>query len=795
MNRHCLELLEFAKVREALAGLTVLEAARAALAELIAPGTDAREIALRRDQTSELVALLTGGHAAEIVPLADPRPALDRVRIAGSHLDPTELLQVGLLLRNATKVRQFFKTHAEAAPLVNRLAGGLLVLSDLEQAIDRAIGDDGTVRDSASPELHHIRRSLAEARRRIERKLENLLHNPDLADAFAGDRPTQRGGRLVLPVKASRWTALGGLVHDRSQTGQTFFVEPPEVVEMGNDLQNLAAEEEMEVRRILLALTERLRPHLDTMRFSFQVLIQIDVVQAAARLSRRYNMVPAAIAAPGEVTELVDARHPILQAALDADRRAEQLVPLTLRFDKGLRTIAITGSNTGGKTVALKTIGLLALMAQSGLHLPARRATLPIFDDVLVDIGDEQSIEQSLSTFSGHMTQIVSVLKNTTARSLVLLDELGSGTDPAEGGALACSILQSLADRGATTIATTHLREVKIYCDEHPGMQNAAMEFDLATLRPTFKLIQGQPGQSHALTIARRLGLPDEVFERARSLMSDEHLNLEQLLARATEDRRRLTVELETASHDREIAASERQKLQDELAELKRDRKALLQEAYREASGIVDNTKREMQQVLREAKEKVAGGVTGVEPLREKVRQRKEAMTRGAAASEERHRPRVSAEAIRPGQTVYLETFRANGTVQEVNLRKGRASVLVRGLAVEVKISDLSLPEDSPASKAAATPAQFTSAAYQSAPLEINLIGRHVVEAVEELDRFLDQACLADYAQVSVIHGRGTGALMRGLHEHLRGHRLVESFRSGNQAEGGVAVTVVKLKE
>ncbi len=794
MNRHCLELLEFAKVRQMLSGLTVLEAARAALPDLVAPGTDAAEIALRRDQTSELVALLGGGHAVEIMPLVDPRPPLDRSRIAGSHLDPSELLQVGLLLRNAAQVRQFFKTHAEAAPLVNRLSGGLLVLADLEQALARAIGDDGTVRDSASSELQRLRRSLGEARRRIERKLESMLHNPDLADAFAGDRPTQRGGRLVLPVKASKWTTLGGLVHDRSQTGQTFFVEPPEVVELGNDLQNLAAEEEAEVRRILLALTERLRPHLDTLRFSFQVLIQIDVTLAAARLSRRYDMTPALIAAPGEPTELVDARHPILQAALDADRRADQLVPLTLRLDRKLRTIAITGSNTGGKTVALKTIGLLALMAQSGLHLPVRRATLPIFDDVLVDIGDEQSIEQSLSTFSGHMTQIVSVLRNATARSLVLLDELGSGTDPAEGGALACSILQSLADRGATTVATTHLREVKIYCDEHPGMQNAAMEFDLASLRPTFRLIQGQPGQSHALTIARRLGLPDQVFERARSLMSDEHLNLEQLLARATEDRRRLTVELETAGRERETATAERQQLQTELAELKHNRKALLQEAYREASGIVDNTKREMQQVLREAQEKVVGGAAAVEPLREKVRQRKEAMTKGAAAAEERHRPRVRSDELRPGQTVYLETFRANGVVQEVNLRKGRATVLVRGLAVEVKISDLSLPEDSPVEKGAATPTQVRREA-QAAPLEINLIGQRVAEAVEQLDRFLDQACLADYDQVSVIHGRGTGALMRGLHEHLRGHRLVASFRSGNQAEGGVAVTVVKLKE
>jgi DNA mismatch repair protein MutS2 len=794
MNQHCLDLLEFAKVRQALAGLTVLEAARAAVAELVTPGTDAGEIATRRDQTSELVGLLVGGRSVEIVPLADPRPALERARIADSHLDPAELLQVGLLLRNAAKVRQFFKTHAEAAPLVNRLAGGLLVLGDLEEAIGRAIGDDGAVRDSASPELRHLRHSLSEMRRRIERKLESLLHNPDLADAFAGDRPTQRGGRLVLPVKATRWTVLGGLVHDRSQTGQTFFVEPPEVVELGNDLQNLAAEEEAEVRRILLALTERLRPHLDTLRFSFQVLILIDVLQASARLAHRDDLVPARIAAPGEATELVDARHPILQAALAADRRADQLVPLTLRLERNLRTIAITGSNTGGKTVALKTIGLLALMAQSGLHLPARRATLPIFDDVLVDVGDEQSIEQSLSTFSGHMKAIVAVLGRATARSLVLLDELGSGTDPAEGGALACSILQSLADRGATTIATTHLREVKIYCDEHTGMQNAAMEFDLATLRPTFRLIQGQPGQSHALTIARRLGLPDDVFERARSLMSDEHLNLEQLLARATEDRRRLTEELETASHERETAAAERQKLQADLAELKRGRKALLQEAYREASGIVDNTKHEMQQVLREAKEQAAGGQANVEPLREKVRQRKAAMAKGAAAAEERKRPRVPPEALREGQTVYLETFRATGIVQDVNQRKGRATVLVRGLAVEVKISDLSLPEESPAEQAAATPVQFSRNA-QATPLEINLIGQRVAEAVEQLDRFLDQACLADYEQVAVIHGRGTGALMRGLREHLKGHRLVASFRSGNQAEGGVAVTVVKLKE
>ena len=794
MDTHSLRLLEFDKIQHAVAAGAVLEASREAVGQYIVPATDAALVAERRDTIAEIMVLLRNGHDIPLAYLADPRESLKRAHIAASLLSAAELAHVALLLRNASDIKRFFKAHHADAPLAGRLAGGLVALPEVYAALGRAITEDGTVADDASPELRRLRRSIRTTTGRIEKRLMTLLHNPDMQDAFSADRPTQRNGRLVLPMKSNRWTAVGGLVQDRSHTGQTFFVEPAATIEMGNDLQNLAADEEAEVRRILLELTARLRPYLDDLRDAFNVLIRIDLLRAAAQMAHRGHMLPAELAPPGAPLELVDARHPILESALAAEGRSGDLVPLSVRIGPDVRVLAVTGSNTGGKTVALKTIGLLALMAQAGLPVPARRAALPLFDRVLVDIGDEQSIEQSLSTFSGHMSQLVGVLRRATERSLVLLDELGSGTDPAEGGALACAILQSLADRRSTTLATTHLREVKIFCHDRPAMQNAAMEFNAETLRPTFRLVQGEPGQSHALTIAERLGLPEGVIRRAREFLSDEHLNLESLLSRMSEERRQLRDELETAERERKAAATQRARLEAELDESKKERKALLRKAYHEAAGIVDNTRREMREVVREARQKAEEGPADVEALREKVHGKRQRLATGSRQTRERVRPRLRPESLREGQTVYVETFRANGTIESINRHRSRVTVSVGGLSVEVKAADLSHPDGEPVEPKGSPHAQVTRTS-DDVPMDLNLIGQRAAAAVANLEQFLNQACLSDYGLVHVIHGRGTGALMRAVHEYLRGHPLVDSFRSGDEGEGGIAVTVVKLKE
>ena len=793
MDRHSLQLLEFDRITASIAAGAVLEATRAAVDRLVVPTTDRVAIAQRRDAIAEMVALMRDDKDVPVVPLEDPREFLHRAHIEDSHLSGPELAQVTLLLANGSAIKRFFKAHHDTAPGVSHLAGQLLALPEVQRGLARAIAEDGSVADGASPELRRLRRDISRTYGRIERRLLTLMHDGDLQDTFSGDRPTLRSGRLVLPMKSNRWTAVDGLVHDRSHTGQTFFVEPAATIEMGNELQNMAAQEETEVRRILLELTGRLRPHLDDLAASFEVLVQIDLLRAAARLAYRRDMAPAEMAEAGGPLELVEARHPVLQSALETEGRAAALVPLTIRIDPSLRVLAVTGSNTGGKTVAIKTLGLLALMAQAGLPVPARRASLPVFDRVLVDIGDEQSIEQSLSTFSGHMSQLVGVLRRATDRSLVLLDELGAGTDPAEGGALACAVLQTLAERRATAVVTTHLREVKIYCHEQPGMQNAAMEFNAETLQPTFRLVQGEPGQSHALAIAERLGLPQNVIGRAKEFLSDEHLNLESLLGRMSEERRQLREELDTARRERQTAAEQRARLEAELAESKTERKALLREAYREASGIVDNTKREMQQVIREARDK-ADATADVETLRQEVHRKRKRLAQGARQTHERARAKLRPEDIREGQTVYVETLRSNGTVEAVNRRRSRVTVNVCGLSVDVRAADLSEPEAE--ETRGRTPRRTRVArATSETPMELNLIGQRAHEAVANLERFLNEACLADIGRVQVIHGRGTGALMRAVHEMLRGHPLVESFRSGDGSEGGIAVTVVTLKE
>jgi len=792
MDAHALELLEFRKIQEMVVTRTTLDATRAAVERDLVPTTDRQAILRRRDRVSELAVLLRNGKDFSILIMDDPSQFLHRAHIEDSYLGGNELRQVLTLLQSAANVRRFFKTHAADAPLVAAMAETLVDLPEVRGAMAKAIAEDGTVNDDASAELKGIRREIRTTRNRIEGKLQAILRRPELRDALASDRASQRGGRLVLQLKANQWTTVGGLVHDRSHTGQTFYVEPSATIELGNELQNLAAQEESEVRRILLALTRSLRPWLDDLQGSFDVLVQIDMLRAAARFAELRNMAPPTIAEPGAPLELLDARHPVLESALEAEGRGQDLVPLSLRLESDLKALAVTGSNTGGKTVALKTIGLLALMAQAGLHVPARRASLPVFDQVLVDIGDEQSIEQSLSTFSSHMSQIIGVVRRATADSLALLDELGSGTDPAEGGALACAILRTLVERKATAIVTTHLREVKIYCHDQPHMQNAAMEFDTESLQPTFRLVQGEPGASHALTIAGRLGLPDEVLDRAKTFLSDEHLNMEQLLARITEDRRKLREDLETAQREREAAEAERQQLRQELAEAKKERKALLREAYRQASGIVDNTKREMKEVVRRAREH---GATGeIERLREKVRDKGAGLSNGARTTRERTRPKAKPQQLAEGQTVYVETMRTNGVIESINRRKDRVTVNVHGLTVEVASGDLSQAESETGRDGKAR-RQVSARTSGAAAIELNLIGQRAVEAVMNLDRFLDQALVADYDRLTVIHGRGTGALMKAVQDHLRDHPLVESFRPGNETEGGVAVTVVHLKE
>ena len=790
MDAHTLRLLEFDKIVDAIARGAVLEATREAAAEMLAPLVDPEQIAQRRDTIAEIMALVRNDLSFGIADLTDPREFLKRAHIEGSMLTAAELAQVAQLLRNAADIKRFFKTHHADAPQAAGLAGQLVSLPEVLKDLSRAISEDGLVSDDASPELRRLRRTIRSAYGHIEKRLLRLLRNPDLQDAFSGDRPTQRNGRLVLPMKNNRWTAVGGLVQDRSHTGQTFFVEPAATIELGNELQNLAAEEEAEVRRILRALTGRLRPHLDDLRDSFGVLIRIDLWRAAAQAGHRGNRVPAERVGPDRPLELVEAWHPLLESTLAAEGRANDLVPLSIRIDPALQVLAVTGSNTGGKTVALKTLGLLALMAQAGLPVPAQRAALPVFDRVLVDIGDEQSIEQSLSTFSGHMGQIVRVLRGATDRSLVLLDELGSGTDPAEGGALACAIIESLASRRATTVLTTHLREVKIFCHEHDGMQNAAMEFNAETLRPTYRLVQGEPGQSHAITIAQRLGLPSAVIDHAKGFLTDEHLNLESLLSKMAKERRRLRDELDQASRDREQAAEQRRQLEAELAESKAERKTLLRRAYQEAAGIVDNTRREMQQVVREAREKAGD----VEDLRQKVSSKRQRLSDGSRRATERSRPKVAPEELRQGLTVYVEPMRTNGTVESVNRNKRRASVTIRGLSVDVRLDDLSLAEAS-APGARRSPQAEVHRTEATASMELNLIGQRVHEAVENLEHFLNQACLSDLGLLHIIHGRGTGALMRAVQEYLKAHPLVASFRAGNETEGGIAVTVVKLKE
>jgi len=789
MDDHTLERLEFGKVLERIAGRARLGLGADA-ARRLRPAPDAAAVETQSARIGDAMAALDRDLAFAVEPFEDPADPLARAAIEDAALAPADLQTVATILRNARDLQKTFHGAREAAPSLWKLAADLAPEPALLRAIEEAIEPDGTVADGASADLARIRRAMRDVQERVRLRLEKMVQQADLKPFLTGDYVTLRSGRYVIPVQAVQAGEIPGIIHDRSDSGATVFVEPQQIVVLGNELRSLAADEQREVQRILRALTARVRAHLEPLRETVAALVEFDLVRACALYGRERRMTQASFS-DDESLVIVKGRHPILEEALAESGR--EVVPLDFEIGGPVRTIAITGANAGGKTVALKTIGLAVLLAHSGLPVPADEGTrLPRLRQVLVDIGDEQSIEANLSTFTGHMQHVREILASAGEGTLVLLDEIGAGTDPVEGGALACAVLGALHKKGATTVVTTHLGQVKGFVHEHAGMENAAVEFDPETLEPTYRLILGRPGASHALRIARRLGLPEDVLATAEGLLDSGAIEMEGLLARLTVALKKAEAEADTARRERAEAETARKELSKQLADLKRERKEALRKAAEEARGLVENARREMERALQQAR-RAGAPAEETRDLRRQVEEKRDALKKKAGELAPKPRKPLPLESLSEGRRVWVETMKCHGTVTKIDGRRRKVTVDARGLEIEVDASAIQQPDDKTPPPEPAAGRTIVPRPTAVAP-EVNLRGERYDEARRHLETYLHEAYLADLPSVRIIHGHGTGALQQMVHEFLKEFPLVESFRFGERGEGGRGVTVAQFK-
>ncbi len=777
-DERTLRVLDFAKVLAALAAGTVTPMGRALALEVL-PSSDVDDVRAGLEVTSEAAAI----SAEEEIPVRGARdlePVVARAA-AGAVLDPADLLDVAQTLEVARRVHTFVRARRARAPRLAETADRLSVLADLETEIGRALDERGQMRDTASPELKRIRDGLRSLERRLRESLERLLHDATTGRYLQETLVTTRSDRFVVPVKAEHRAQFPGIVHDTSASGATLFMEPLALVPLGNERREMEAAEREEILRILRRLSGMVGEAAHAIRANGQALGELDLAAAKAALAARLQAVAPQVRTDGALV-FEAARHPLLILT----RGDDAVVPVDVVLGDSFTTLVVTGPNTGGKTVALKTIGLLTLMAQAGLHIPAAEGSAAaVFDQVHADIGDEQSIEQNLSTFSSHMGAIAQMLRRVAPPALVLLDEVGAGTDPTEGVALARAIILALHRRGLRTVVTTHYNELKMLAAGEPGIENASVEFDAETLQPTFRLRIGLPGRSNALVIAERLGLDAEIVAVARSHLSPEQVEIERVLDDLTRDRLAAERDRAEAATARQEAEEAQQRLTAEAEHLRSERRRLLAEARRAGEAIVEETRRRLETIMAEAR--AARTESAVRKAREHLRAALEALP----AAEPSLPLGPAIQRVETGQTVFVSSLGRVGVVRAGPDAHDEVEVDVGALRARVPRDALREPPGAPA--AARRTDRIDLPQMPAVATSISVRGQTVDEALLAVDRYLDDAVRARLSQVTVIHGKGTGALRRALHDFLRGHPHVHQFRLGERGEGDSGVTVVTL--
>ncbi len=800
MDERSIRVLEFHKIKERLKAYAATSLGKE-LADSVAPVTCAEEVRRRQRETTEGRAILSAGKDLSLGGVRDIRSILERAAIGGI-LAPEELLDVSSTLSAAMRLRKFITGLDSDFEILRGHAEEIAPQPGIVREIERCIDEYGNVVDNASPELARIRSQIRTVNSRIRDKLDAIIKSQQSTRHLQEPIITLRSGRFVVPVKQESRTAVPGIVHDRSASGLTLFIEPMPIVDLNNELTSLAGKETREVERILGELSSLVSGAGLEIRNTLSALGAIDFALAKGMLSIDMKALEPDVDGRGYL-RIRRGRHPLLSG---------DVVPIDVELGKDFRTLVVTGPNTGGKTVTLKTIGLFALMTLAGFHLPASAGTcVPVFSRVFADIGDEQSIEQSLSTFSSHMTHIVKILEQAGSSSLVLLDELGAGTDPAEGAALGVAILRHLHERGASTVVTTHLSELKAFAYEYEGAENASCEFDVETLKPTYRLIMGLPGGSCALAVASRLGLPEEVISTARGHLGEDRIQVDAMIAEMERTMRELTAEREEARKAREEQQSLKRSREIEVKQLQEARFEILRKAKDEADSMLAQAKADIAAIVKELRQ---GSYQPRSVIDDEARKAREALRevsdRAPAIEEELPGADAStgyADSLRPlepgeaevGTEVFVGKLRQAGQVSWVSGEGDEVEVQVGGLRVLVPLEDLYVQEGGDGLKKPSHTGQvylssITRGKALAVSMELDVRGQTAEEAIAEVDKYLDDACLAGLSRVRIIHGKGTGALKQAVREFLKEHPHVDTSLPGGLSEGGDGVTVVSMR-
>jgi len=780
MDEKTLRILEFHKVRHELAAHTAFTLGRER-ALWLEPSTDADTIENRQGETAEALALINREGGLPLGGVRDIRQPLRKAEM-GSILTPEDLLDIQSTLYGTSQARRFLLEKAEANSQLMDLTQRLEPAVSLRERIEGCIGDDGEILDSASATLRSIRNRMRSLQGRIREKLESIIHSSRYQKVLQDAIITLRNGRYVIPIKTEFKGLMPGIVHDQSGSGATLFIEPAVAVEINNQLRQLEAEEAEEIERILRQLTLAVSNKAKELLVSVETLGRLDFIFAKAYLAASQKATRPGLRTDGYL-DIREGRHPLLKG---------EVVPLDIWLGKDFTALVITGPNTGGKTVALKTVGLLTLMAQSGLHIPAEEGTeVNVFSKIYADIGDEQSIEQNLSTFSSHMANIVRIMGEVNANSLVLLDELGAGTDPTEGAALAMALLQWFHRQGCRTVATTHYSELKAFAYMTEGLENASVQFDVETLRPTFKLEIGLPGRSNAFAIAGRLGLKDEVIDLARAHLTKEDIRIDDMIQEMEENRRKAIHEKTVAERLRLQVEASQKEYERRLGELEEEKETILAAARREAMEVLSKAKSDADQLLGQLRnaEKAEREEVARE-IRTELLDKREVLIDVKPPTP---KPiQLQPEKLAPGMAVYLTKLKQKGQVLDLTT-SGEALVQVGPLRVTLPVQELTVTEEQSQASGSRGNVILQSSKASTISSELDLRGMTVEEAMGKVDKYLDDALLAGLPRCRIIHGKGTGALRLAIRSQLEAHPQVKAYRLGGPGEGGDGVTVAEL--
>ena len=793
MNEKALRTLEYTKIIERLTELAGSSIGKE-LCRNLKPSSNLAEIEAAQKQTSDALSRIYQRGSISFSGVQDVRGSLKRLEIGGS-LSALELLRIAKLLETTSRVKSFgrLENSDREKDSLDDMFDGLQPLANLYNEIYRCILSEDEIADDASPALAKIRRSIRQTNDRVHTQLASLVNGSSrtyLQDAVI----TMTNGRYCVPVKSEYKGQVPGMIHDQSSTGSTLFIEPMAIVKLNNELRELELQEQKAIEAVLAELSNMAAAENENIADNFRILTQLDFIFARAMLSKSYNGTEPIFNEKGHIN-IKKGRHPLL------DKKS--VVPIDIWLGKDFRLLVITGPNTGGKTVSLKTVGLFTLMGQAGLHIPAfDHSELSVFDEVFADIGDEQSIEQSLSTFSSHMTHTVSILKEATDRSLVLFDELGAGTDPTEGAALAIAILNELHSRGTCTMATTHYSELKVFALTTPGVENGCCEFSVETLRPTYRLLIGVPGKSNAFAISGKLGLPEHIIEDARSRISEQDESFEDLLSDLEHSRITIEKEQEELARYKAEAASLKAQLEKKQERLDSAKERILAEANEKAHTILREAKEYADETIKNFNKygKAAGvSISDMERERTRLREKMNAAEKNMAKkTPAKVKKAVDPKALRVGDSVKVLSLNLKGTVSTLPDAKGNLFVQMGILRSQVNLRDIE-PIDEPVITASnfnrTGSGKIKMAKSSSVGIELNLLGKTSDEAISELDKYLDDAYIAHLPSVRIVHGKGTGALRKAVHNYLRRCKIVDEYHLGEFGEGDAGVTIVTFKK